>query len=76
MFHEIVENDEGGLELHVEGGLIATIRLRHGTVDLVWQTYGPQNLDKARKVITALPDLLVQYDLACTRAQKRKADKD
>lgn len=74
MFHEITENDEGGLELHVEGGLVATIRERHGTVDLVWQMYGPQNLDKARQVIAALPDLLVQYDLACSRASRKQKE--
>lgn len=76
MFHEIIENSDGGLELWVEMGKVAVIRERHGSVDLVWSIHGPLGLEKARQVIMALPDLLVQYDLLSQRsaAKRRKPE--
>lgn len=55
----------------MEGGIVATIRERHGTVDLVWNIIGPQEISRARKTIMGLPDLLMQYDLASAKAKRR-----
>lgn len=60
-YHEIIETPNG-LELHVEGAQVATIRQRGGALDLVWQVRGPQDLEQARRSIVGLIDLLVHYD--------------
>lgn len=60
-FYELTETDEG-LLLEVEGSPMALLRERHGTVDLVWQIRGPQQLDVFRATIEGLLQLLVHYD--------------
>lgn len=69
--HEIYETNEG-LQLDADGSPVALIKQGKGTLDLVWQVRGPQDLAKAKVAINGLLDLLVQYDRLQLTLQRQK----
>lgn len=74
-FHQITETAHG-LQLEVEGSEVALIRQRGGALDLVFQVRGPMDLERARRTLVGLIDLVIAFDALPVKLSPTKSRKD
>lgn len=55
-------HDQQRFQLYIDGGPRALLTKKHGTVELVWQVYGPQYWPEAKVLIQGLLELSVVAD--------------
>ena len=55
-------HDEQRFQLLIDGGPRALLKKRNGTVEIVWQVYGPQYWPEAKVLMQGLLELSVLAD--------------
>lgn len=55
-------HDQQRFQLYIDGGPRVLLTKKHGTVELVWQVYGPQYWPEAKVLMQGLLELSVVAD--------------